>query len=203
VVIKDKMALSNLKEPFQTLSKLASAATSGEGHQRWHPYGEARRNKSHGPAQRTLRAATPYYTRLKKKRRFFSLDEKPTLLKHLDEIEQRAWEQYEAHLKRISALERAEFYQRLMEQKKFRSVCALARSLGKAEEGIRFYLDLLKLPAPILEFLRKNRTPSYVRYLSVKRLRPLLKLGSPRAAWRRFRELVAEADRKAGLWKSK
>jgi site-specific DNA recombinase len=37
VVIKDKMALSNLKEPFQTLARVASAANSGEGNLGWYP----------------------------------------------------------------------------------------------------------------------------------------------------------------------
>ena len=37
VVIKDKMALSNLKEPFQTLARVASAATSGDADQGWYP----------------------------------------------------------------------------------------------------------------------------------------------------------------------
>ena len=37
VVIKDKMALSNLREPFSTLSKLASAAKSGSDDLGWYP----------------------------------------------------------------------------------------------------------------------------------------------------------------------
>ncbi len=37
VVIKDKMALSNLKEPFQTLARVASAANSGEADLGWYP----------------------------------------------------------------------------------------------------------------------------------------------------------------------
>jgi DNA invertase Pin-like site-specific DNA recombinase len=36
VVIRDKMALSNLKEPFQTLVRVASAANSGEGDPGWY-----------------------------------------------------------------------------------------------------------------------------------------------------------------------
>ena len=164
------------------------------------PFAEAGRNKSPGPVQRTLRAASQYFTRAAGKRRFFALDEKPELLKHLNTIDQRAWEQYEAHLKRIPPLDRAEFYRRLMEEKKLRSVCALARMVGKQEEGIRPYLNLLKLPAPIQQFLRENRDPATVRYLSEKRLRPLLKLPDARAAWRHFQEMVGQARREAGIW---
>ena len=162
-----------------------------------YPSGEAGRNKS---PQRTLRAATQFFTRAQGKRRFFALDEKPELLKHLDTIDQRAWEQYEAHLRRIPALDRAEFYRRLMEENKLRSVCALARLVGKQEEGIRPYLNLLKLPAPILQYLREHRDPATVRYFTEKTLRPLLKLGDPREAWRRFQEMIPEARREAGIW---
>lgn len=128
------------------------------------------------------------------------MDEKPELLKHLDTIDQQAWEQYQAHLKRITPLERAEFYRTLMAEKKLKSICALARSVGKDEAGIRQYLKLLKLPAPIQEYLKKNRDPATVRYFSENRLSELLKLGDPRAAWRRFQEMQAEAHREAGMW---
>jgi len=87
-----------------------------------------------------------------------------------------------------------------MAQKKINSICALARSVGKDESGIRQYVNLLTLPAPIQQFLKANRTPAYVRYFSEKRLRELLKLGDPRAAWRRFQQMVADARREAGIW---
>ncbi|MBI2932543.1 MAG: hypothetical protein HYY16_12910 [Planctomycetes bacterium] len=161
-----------------------------------YPCAESGRNKSAG---RSLPLVTPYFTRATGKRRFFALDEKPDLLKHLDTIDQRAWKQYDAHLRRIPPLERAEFYRGLIEQKKLRSVCALARLLGQQEEGLRPYLNLLKLPEPILRFLKENRTPAFVRYLSVKRLQPLVKLDA-REAWRRFQQMVMEAKGQPSLW---
>ncbi len=162
----------------------------------WYPYAESGRNKSAG---RSLPLVTPYFTRATGKRRYFALDDKPDLLKHLDTIDQRAWKQYESHLRRISALERAEFYRGLIEQKKLRSVCALARLLGQEEEGLRPYLNLLKLPEPIQRFLKENRTPAFVRYFSAKHLQPLVKL-EPREAWRRFQLMVAEAKSRPSLW---
>lgn len=41
VVIRDRMALSNLKEPFQTLAKVASVATSGSDDPAWYPRQES------------------------------------------------------------------------------------------------------------------------------------------------------------------
>lgn len=87
-----------------------------------------------------------------------------------------------------------------MAEMKLRSVCALARALGKDEAGIRQYLKLLKLPAPIQEYLKKHRDPATVRYFSENRLSELLKLEDPRAAWRKFQEMLAEVRREAGLW---
>ncbi len=150
--------------------------------------------------QRTLAAYTPYYTRAQAKSRFFDLAEKPDLLKHLDTVDQRAWEQYEAHLKRIPPLERAESYRRLMDEMKVRSVCALARALGKDEAAIRQYMKLLRLPAPIRDYLKEHRDPATVRYFSENRLSDLLKQGDARAMWRKFQEMLVEARREAGIW---
>jgi hypothetical protein len=127
------------------------------------------------------------------------LEQKPDILKHLDTVDQRKWEQYEAHLDRVTPLERAEFYRRLMEERNIKSICALARVLRVDEAGIRQYMNLLNLPDPIRQFLKENRTPAYVRYFSYKRLRPLLKMDA-RSAWRNFQKMVAEADREAGVW---
>jgi len=146
-----------------------------------------------------LAVVSPYFTRAEGKRRFFALDEKPDLLKHLDTIDRRAWKQYETHLRRIPPLERAEFYRGLIEQKKLRSVCALARLLGQQEEGLRPYLNLLKLPEPIQRFLKENRTPTFMRFFSAKRLAPLVKLEA-REGWRRFQRMVVQARRKPSLW---
>jgi len=151
-------------------------------------------------AQRTLAAYTPYYTRAEAKRRFFDLAEKPGLLKHLDTVDQEAREQYEAHLRRITPLERAEAYRSQLEALKLRSVCAFARTVGKSEAHIRQYLNLLKLPAPIREYLKEHRDPATVRYFSENRLSGLLKLGDPRTAWRKFQEMLADVRREAGLW---
>ncbi|MBI2932798.1 MAG: hypothetical protein HYY16_14215 [Planctomycetes bacterium] len=151
-------------------------------------------------AQRSINARTVFFTLARNNRRGFVLDQKPDLLKHLDTVDQAAWEQYETHLSRVSPLERAESYRGLMEQMGLKSICALARVVGKDESGIRQYLNLLKLPAPIQQFLKENRTPAYLRYFSEKRLRDLLKIGDPRLAWQRFRNMLADARSEAGIW---
>jgi hypothetical protein len=87
-----------------------------------------------------------------------------------------------------------------MEEMKVRSVCGLARALGRDEAGIRQYLKLLKLPAPIQEYLKEHRDPATVRYFSENRLSELLKVGDPRAAWRKFQDMLAEVRREAGIW---
>lgn len=85
-----------------------------------------------------------------------------------------------------------------MAEKRLKSMCALARTVGKDEAAIRKYMNLLKLPQPIQQFLREHRTLEYVRFFNEKRLRELLKLCDPRAAWHRFQAMVAEAHREAG-----
>jgi len=129
------------------------------------------------------------------------LEEKPDCLKHLDTIDRNVWKQYKTHLARVTPLERADFYRRLMTQKNLKSICALARTVGKDESGIRRYLNLLDLPAPVQQYLKENRTPAFVRYFSEKRLRKLLKLRDTRSAWRQFQAMLVKAEREAGIWK--
>ena len=74
------------------------------------------------------------------------------------------------------------------------------RYLNRPNRVVR-YIKLLDLPEPIKAFLREHPEPKYLRYFSERRLRELVSLGSARAAWRRFREMVREADCTAGIWK--
>ena len=148
-----------------------------------------------------FRVSTPCYTRCVNRHKEIVPAPKPNALKHLGLIDQKAWEQYEAHLKRLSPLEEAEFYARQMEARRLRSQAALARCLGKPLNRLSRVLKLLELPEPIKAFLREHRTPVYLRYFSEPRLTELLRLGDARTAWRRFREMVAQADREAGVWR--
>ena len=161
---------------------------------------DGRHEPSATPRPRSLRALRRFFTRTRDRYRRFVLGEKPEALKDLNSIDERVWEQYENYAKRITPLERAEFYRRLMGEKKLKSMCALARAVGKDEAAIRKYMSLLKLPEPIQQFLREHRTPNYVRYFNEDRLRELLKLSDRRVAWRRFQEMVAEADRQGPHW---
>ncbi len=149
---------------------------------------------------RILRTAEAYFTRREHGRKRFVLGERPDVFKHLDSIDQAAWKQYETYLNRTTPLERAEFYARKMEGGRFRSIRALARSLGQHVSGIARHLKLLELSEPIRGWLREHRTPEYVRYFTEKRLRELLPLGDSRVAWKRFQTMIEEAGQDAGIW---
>ena len=149
-----------------------------------------------------FRVSTPCYTRCVHRHKEIVPAPKPEALEHLGLIDQKAWEQYEAHLKRLSPLEEAEFYARQMEARRLRSQAALARLLGKPLNRLCRVLKLLDLPDPIKAFLREHRTPTYLRYFSEPKLTALLRLGDARTAWRRFQEMIAEADREAGVWRA-
>jgi len=118
----------------------------------------------------------------------------------MDSIDQAAWKQYETYLNRTTPLERAEFYARKMEGGRFRSIRALARSLGEHVSGVARHLKLLELPELIQDWLREHRTPEFVRFFTEKRLLGLLPLGDSRAAWKQFQTMVEEATRNSGIW---
>jgi len=152
------------------------------------------------PAVRTLRAAEEYFSRRQHGRKRFVLGERPDVFKHLEDIDQAAWKQYETYLKRTTPLERAEFYSRKMGAGRYRSIRALARSLGEHVSGVARVLKLLELPEPIQNWLREHRTPEYVRFFTEKRLRELLALGDTRVAWKQFQAMIEEAAQNSGIW---
>ena len=152
-------------------------------------------------SRRTLRAATPYYTVSQNGARRAVLGARPKALLHLGRIDQKIWKQYQTYLGRTTPLERAELYARQMRERGLRSAPALARALGEERHVVRRFLRLLELPQAIRQYLAEHRTPQVVRYFTEARLRELLRIPDARAALRRFREMVAEADRQEGIWR--
>ncbi len=149
---------------------------------------------------RPLRDITPYYSRWVNRRKEFVLAPKPGVLKGVGSLHQKVWKQYQTHLSRSTPLERADFYAREMKERRMRSFRALSLLLGEPINRVGRYVKLLELPEPIQAFLRQHREPHYLRYFTENRLRELIRLGERRAAWRRFQEMVREADREAGIW---
>lgn len=154
------------------------------------------------PKRRPLRAPTPCYTRWADRRQEFVLGGKPDALKGVGTIHNKVWNQYQSHLDRTTPLERARFYARQMEARGLRSTAALERQLGEPSLRVWRALKLLELPEPIQQFLNEHRTPEVVRYFTERKLLELLKLGDARRIGRRFQEMVAEADKEAGVWRS-
>jgi hypothetical protein len=154
------------------------------------------------PEGRPLRDVTPYYSRCVDRRKEFVLGSKPGVLKHVGSIDKKVWKQYQMHLSRTTPLERAEFYAREMKERRMRSFRALSLLLGEPINRVGWYVKLLNLPEPIKAFVRKHSEPQYLRYFTANRLHELVKLGDGRAAWRRFQEMVREAERDAGVWRN-
>jgi len=154
------------------------------------------------PSRRTLRAVTPFHTRLTSGRRELVLSQKPAVLRHLGSLNKKVQKQYQTHLKRERApLEEAEFYVREKEYRALKSLAALARLLGLPSKRVTRHVQLLGLPEPIKRFLTEHRTPEYVRYFSEGRLHELVRLDA-RSAWRSFQAMVREAQQEAGIWRS-
>jgi hypothetical protein len=117
-------------------------------------------------------------------------------------LDKKVWKQYETLLKRErTPLERAEFYAREMKERRMRSYRALSLVLGEPVNRVGRHIKLLELAEPIKTFLREHREPQYLRYFTERRLQELVRLEEPRVAWRRFRQMVQEAEREAGIWK--
>jgi len=150
--------------------------------------------------RRTLRILAPFYARRLHREPEIALEEKPEVLEHVDAIDQKVWKQYETFLKATAAWERAEFYARQMEERGVKTAASLAKVVGDPDHMISRYLRLMELPTPILDHLKAHRTPENLKYFSHRMLEELVRLGNPKAAWRRFQEMLGEAKREAGVW---
>jgi len=148
-----------------------------------------------------FRVSTPYYARKTNRQFHLILEDRPDSLKHLDQVNERIWAQYQRHLKRTTPLERALFYTRQMEVRGLKSAAALERALREPPLRVWRSLRLLELPEPVRQFLTEHRTPEMVRYFTERKLLDLLRLREPRRIWRRFQEMVTQARRQAGIWR--
>ena len=154
------------------------------------------------PSRRTLKAVTPYHTRLVNQRKELVFAEKPAALRHLGSLNKKVLKQYQTLLKRErTPLEEAGFYVQQMESRGLKSLASLARLLGLPKKRVTRHVQLLGLPEPIKRFLTEHRTPEYIRYFSEGRLHELVRLDA-RSAWRCFQALIVEAQREAGIWRS-
>jgi hypothetical protein len=144
---------------------------------------------------------TPYYTRLSQRHKEFVLGEKPDVLKHAKSLKKGVWRQYQTYLKRTPPIERAKFYVREMKERRLGSFRALSHLLGEPAERVTRLVRLLRLPEPVKAILRKRREPEFLRFFTETRLGELLKVRDSQTVWRRFQEMLREAEREPGVWK--
>jgi len=91
----------------------------------------------------------------------------------------RTWRAFQNRVSKESAWERAERYRRLMEEKGYRSIRALAKAIGEDHSRIARVLKALDLPEAVLAALREHAGDVRVRaHFTEKRLRQLAAKGS-------------------------
>ncbi|MFQ5878301.1 MAG: hypothetical protein ACE5JH_11575 [Acidobacteriota bacterium] len=87
----------------------------------------------------------------------------------------RAWRSYQNLMSKEPACERAERYRRLMEEKGYRSIRALAKAVGEDHSRIARVLKVLDLPERVLDALREHSDVVRVRaHFTEKRLRQMV-----------------------------
>ncbi len=156
--------------------------------------------RSANQRRRFLRILAPFYAMRLHRQPKIVLEEKPGILRHVGTIDQKVWKQYRTYLTATAPWERADFYARQMEERGVKTAIGLSKVVGDPDHMISRYLRLRQLPAPILDHLKANRTPEILRYFSHRMLEELVRLGSPKAAWQRFEDMLAEAKREARVW---
>jgi len=88
-------------------------------------------------------------------------------------------------------LDEARRYQDCFKRKGVSTKVEVAEIFGVTRAGVTQYLNLLKLPKPIIHFLEKNRENLQVRqYFTERKLRPLTWINNEERCMKKFIEII-------------
>jgi hypothetical protein len=79
-----------------------------------------------------------------------------------------------------------------MERQDLKTIRAVARVTGEDHSRVARVLKILKLPSPVLNYLRTHDSPAVVTHFTEKRLRDLVGLKDPRRIWQAFQKALRE-----------
>jgi len=97
---------------------------------------------------------------------------------------------------RVSPIEVALVYRRLLEEAPGRTQADVGRMIGRTNARVNQLLSLLKLDPEILEFLLANRDPDTIGCFTERRLRILLRIRRTSERLSRFMQMRNELDRR-------
>ena len=113
-----------------------------------------------------------YFTVYMGRRRALVTGEAPAGLPAGRPPQERTWRACRNRMNEEPAWERADRYRRLMEEKGYPSICALARAIGQDHSRLARVLKVLDLPESVLAALREHAGDVRVQaYFTEKRLR--------------------------------
>ena len=95
----------------------------------------------------------------------------------------------------LFVLDEARRYQEYLERKDVNTKTEIAEIFGVSRARVTQYLNLLKLPKSIIQFLDKNRKNNDVKkHLTERRLRPLTWIDKKEQCIEKFNEILKPSD---------
>ena len=117
-----------------------------------------------------------YFIIYERRRRKLLSGRSPPALEGQRGIRARTWRAYQNRMRREPPWERAERYQQMIAQQRFRSIRALAKAIGADHSRIAKVLTVQDLPEGVLATLRAHADHASIRaHFTERRLRQLVK----------------------------
>jgi hypothetical protein len=134
-----------------------------------------------------------YFAVYQRRRRRLVSGEAPAGLNGDRPMHARDWRVYQNRMGEEPAWERAERYLRIMQEKGYRSIRALAKAVGEDHSRVARVLKVLELPETVLAKLQKHSNNARIRaYFTERRLRAAQKDGESKIL-RQIAKLLTEA----------
>lgn len=138
---------------------------------------------------------TQYYISLDKREQIINFSQKPKKLP----LSRRAWAKDMRRLKSnnegLFVLDEARRYQEYLERKDVNTKAEITEIFGVSRARVTQYLNLLKLPKQVINFLEKNKENSEVRkYFTERRLRLLTWIKDTEQCIKKFNEMLRPSD---------
>ena len=146
-------------------------------------------------------ASTYFYKTTCDRQPVFIIGTKPPQLARLANVTRRHGQNYDNFLRRTNPILEARRYAECLTRESVTTKAQVAEIFGVSRPRVTQYMNLLKLPQVIQDFLLAHGDDPVVRnYFRERRLRPLTYLKDPDDIVCRFEEMVGNARRTPGVW---
>ncbi|MBI4712158.1 MAG: hypothetical protein HY762_02460 [Planctomycetes bacterium] len=133
-----------------------------------------------------------YFSRYQHKKQEFVIGKRPDFFNNGVIPTQRDWQTYQNHTYRKNPILEAYRSKQMLELPSVVTYAQVADILNTSRVRVCQYLNLLKLPKKVVEFVENTKDPVLLSYFSERRLRTLTQIKDEKDQLQQFKEMLSE-----------